>query len=365
MWARRFATATVMILLAGLGLTPANAAAGGFQEPMYGDLNNDGIADRALLVSHEDTCGVRVELGNGSGGYGTPTVHPYQPPGTPDENDDLCPDVGVIVDLGGDGINELVVTWFVDIHDGDYGGILVLRDYQVVKRYDNGEDGTEFGLADLNGDGLTDIYVTVAFAYFYTLLNTPSGDLVRGPMKFCAVEPQVTLADFDGNGATDVVLSYLERCSDQQDGVVVVLDDGSLVHLHEGERATWRVQIGDVNRDGRPDVQTTEDGTNQVTTHINRDGRSFVIAPLANDDLAHAYRNIPKVIKIRSNDYASTTATLTIVTPPRYGHLSNHDPRYEIVYIRDAAHSLADSFVYQLGQDGRTDTAAVTIRMKG
>ncbi|MGX7674157.1 hypothetical protein [Plantactinospora sp. DSM 117369] len=53
-----------------------------------------------------------------------------------------------------------------------------------------------------------------------------------------------------------------------------------------------------------------------VTTFVNRGDGSFVAGPVANDDLAHAYRARPKVIKERDNDWVSRGAALTIVTPP-------------------------------------------------
>jgi hypothetical protein len=89
-----------------------------------------------------------------------------------------------------------------------------------------------------------------------------------------------------------------------------------------------------------------------------------VLPPVANDDLAHAYRVTPKVIKVRDNDHASSNATLSILTPPRYGRLLRNDPRYEVVYERIATHALPDTFGYRLSQHGRSDTATVTVRMK-
>jgi hypothetical protein len=70
------------------------------------------------------------------------------------------------------------------------------------------------------------------------------------------------------------------------------------------------------------------------------------------------------VIKVRVNDIASSSATLTITQLPRYGYLTNVDSRYEVSYVRTAGHQLTDTFVYRLTEGGLSDTAVVTVKMK-
>jgi hypothetical protein len=355
-----------MIGIAGAGSSPAWA--GGQGDPLLGDLNGDGIADRATLVETAAQCDVQVELGNASGGYGPPTTHSYPKPGT---GIAYCPDMGVIVDLGGDGTAELVLAWFAGRPPGVDTDLLVLRDYTPAGGFVAMVDQPSFiGVADFNGDGLTDVYQwTDQGDGFHTYLNTPSSQLVRGPLWISCIDaPNYELADFDGDGATDVVMGYvMYGCPSPLPsiGVVVLLDDGTKVPLQDGDATPgyWTVDVVDADRDGVPDVKTTNLETGEVSHFIGNGDGTFTAAPTAVDDVAHAYRKVNKVIKVLDNDAATSSATLTIVTPPAYGTVTVNSKR-QVVYVRTAGHRKTDSFVYQLTDDGKTDTATVTVQIK-
>jgi len=153
--------------------------AGGQGDPLFGDVNGDGIVDRVTLVDGgPGLCDVSVALGDGSGGFGPPTTYTYAKPGTP-------------------------VGWWVQAI------------YQP----------SEIALADFNGDGRQDVYEwTDQGDGFRTFLNTSDGRLVPGPVQFCSGRPDFELADFDADGAMDVLIAYIEGCSGPFMGVVVVLD---------------------------------------------------------------------------------------------------------------------------------------------
>lgn len=147
----------------------------------------------------------------------------------------------------------------------------------------------------------------------------------------------------------------------------VLFDNGTDLALHTTPApgsSFWEIEVLDVNADGRPDVRTKPFGTGTTTVWLSRGDGTFGTTPIANDDLAHAYQNTPKVIKVRDNDLASSAATLTITQPPRYGYLTNADSRYEVRYVRTIHHKLTDTFVYRLTEAGLSDSATVTVKMK-
>ncbi|WP_326562877.1 Ig-like domain-containing protein [Micromonospora sp. NBC_01796] len=363
MWRKRITVLAVAVAMALVGAAPA-AIAGYQGEPLYGDLNGDGIVDRAVLTGGgPGQCGVQVALGNGSGGYGTATTHLYD---NPDNEYDHCPDMGVVVDLGGDGTVELVLAWFDGRPPGVDSDLLVLRDYQPVAGFDAIYQPSYIGLADFNGDGRQDVYEwTDQGDGFLTYLNTASGQLVPGPVKWpCGWDPDYVLADFNRNGATDVVISYAGGC-EYETGVVVVLDNGAVVDL-EGDPvgdSYWGVAVLDANGDGIPDVRTTDVTTGEVTHFIGNGRGGFGAAPLADDDVASTKGTKKVDIPVLANDLATNAAKITIVTQPKYGKLQITSRR-TVLYTPNGQHTQADRFVYRLTADGKSDVAGVTIRVK-
>jgi hypothetical protein len=232
---------------------PAQAQANGPGEPLVGDVNGDGADDRATLGQGTTGCRVVVELGDGAGGFGAPVGYEYASPG----GGPWCPDMGVIVDLGGDGVSELVLAWFDGRPPGVDDDLIVLRDYTPVGGFRAIEQPSGIGTADFDGDGLVDVYeYTDQGDGFQTYLNTPTGELVPGPLQLFAYVQDYVLADFDGDGAIDLAASYVEG-GDPYMGVAVVLDDGTHVQLESEESwLGWGMEVLDANGDGHLDVET-------------------------------------------------------------------------------------------------------------
>ncbi len=253
---------------AGVGLVGPVAPAGADPVvPIYGDLTGDGIADRVVLGGAD--CGVTVEPGLGGGGYGPAEVHGFALP-PPKDDASPCPDQGAIVDLGGDGVNELLAAWY-DGNSCPLGStepcpqLLVLRDYEVVQQYfDTNVTSSGLGTADLDADGLVDVYRNQGNDEgFFSMLNTPSGGLVPGPLQHDCGEAYNQLVDLDGNGRLDLVVLIYGWCpgfgggSSFGHGVGVVLDDGTVTRVTEDE--VTDVAWGDVDGDGDLDLVGTND----------------------------------------------------------------------------------------------------------
>lgn len=374
MWHRRIPLSLVTMILATVGalhLWASPALAGYRGDPIIADINGDGLPERILLAVTEPTgCAVVIEIGVRQDVFYPPEVHPYPIPlGLPNEQ---CPDIGTAADLDGDGRVELVVGWFAGRPPGHTYDLLVLDHTIEPVSTALGLDFPSFmGTADFNGDGRQDIYEWSDQAPgFASFLNNGNNTITPGPVRWCARPLQVDVRDFNHNGAADVAISYIEHCGDLSNGVVVILDDGTVRQLefsgsedivrplfHEA----WNMTVVDANGDGAPDVRTVDQATGVVHVFINNGSGEFVLAPVANNDVAVIRGDKRTAIPVLANDVASTGVKITIVTPPRYGR-AQVTSSGTIVYTPYAGHPNRDRFVYRLTQDGRSDNAAVTIR---
>lgn len=283
-------------VMAGAALVPALAAGGGVAlaapagangqgDPLYGDIDGDGWEDRAILSVDPATsrCAVSVQLGlPGGGEFGVPETYFYPAPGT----GPWCPDMGVIVDLGGDGVTELVLAWFNGRPPGVDQDLLVLQNFVPVGGFTAIYQPSSIGTAHFDTDGLVDLWeYTDQGDGFQTWLNTPSGELVPGPMQvpFGGLGPY-EFADFDENGATDIAFPYSERYDPAQPtlpgmGVAVALDDGTIVDLERADLSYgWGAIVTDVNHDGHTDVRSVNNDTGVVRTFLGNGAGVFTLA---------------------------------------------------------------------------------------
>ncbi|GAB2936381.1 hypothetical protein GCM10027280_25540 [Micromonospora polyrhachis] len=365
MWGKRIATTVVVVTMAvAVGAAPA-AWAGGVGDPMYGDLNADGLRDRASLgVVQPNRCVVKVELGKRGGGYKSPKTYTYlEDTGTDPIS---CPDLGVAVDLGGDGSTELVLAWFAGRPPTADHDLLVLRNYQPAAGFDAIHQPSYIGLADFNGDGRQDVYQwTDQGEGFVTYLNTSSGGLTPGPVRWCAGWPQFRLADFNGNGAMDVVISYVEGCGDAASGVVVIRDDGTKNHIRRevpGENY-WSVETQDLNGDGRPDLIVTDNGSDEVRHYLGNGDATFTESPRAVRDKVSINGSRKTKIAVLDNDYATTQAKISVVTAPQHGTVRVTSDR-KVLYTPSSGKATSDRFVYRLTEHGRTSNATVNVTVR-
>ncbi|MFC7545823.1 FG-GAP repeat domain-containing protein [Plantactinospora sp. GCM10030261] len=366
----RITAAFALLLIIMTGVVAAEdrpAQAAGQGEPILGDLTGDGLTDRATLaILPPDQCAVIVESGLPGGGFDTPRVYPYPEPGG--NAIGACPDLGTAIDLGWDGTVELAVGWFAGRPEGVDVDLLVLRNYQPAGGISAMFAPAVIGTADFDGDGHPDIYEwNNQGEGFQTYLNRADGALVPGPVRFCAFTPSYALADFNQNGAMDVLLPYFIRCTGEQ-GVVVVLDDGRNIHLQQDLTGAveWLATVVDANGDGIPDVRTVEQDSGLVTIFVN-DGRAhFTRAAVANDDVVEVAPRGSTVIDVLANDTGVLpTTTVTIVTSPRYGTARVLPDRRIAYTVGQPPPAETDTFVYELTTLGVNDRATVTVRFAG
>jgi hypothetical protein len=368
MWRKRIAMVAVLAALFGMGAVPPTVRAGGRNEPIYGDVNGDGFTDQVFLgIVQPDRCSVIVKYGRDSGGFGPPIAYAYLRPGGTGLGT-VCPDLGVAVELTQDGIDDLVIAWFAGRPPSISYSLLVLgRDFQPDFGLTESIFQPSFmGKADFNGDGRMDVYAfTDQGQGFETYLSLGDGTLTPGPEKWCAGPMQPHLHDFNLNGAMDVLISYIESCADFSSGVVVVRDDGSVAQLERDEFGveTWTARAVQANGDRFPDVRTQATISGQIDHFIGVGNGSFVLSPRAVTDTVTVSSTKKTAINILGNDYATNEATVTIVTPPRYGKVQVTADR-TVVFTPSANPGRTDRFVYQLSQDGKKSTAAVNLQFQ-
>lgn len=370
MWGKRItmilAAAATLILAASAG--PAHAR-GGQGEPLLGDLNRDGLVDRVTFTGSALTgqCPIRVEQGRAGGGYQSTRTYAFPIPGGAAG---YCPDMGVIVDLGGDGTVEIVAAWFDGRPPGVDTDLIVLRDFTPVDGFAGIFQPSFIQLADFNGDGRQDVYEWTDQAEgLISFLNTSDGRLVPGPVRFaefCTPDPDFELADFHRNGGRGLAIAYFDGCGSGASGVAVVGWNGVRMDLERdplGE-VFWRQDVRDANGDGIPDVRTDNDNTGEVT-HFNGlgDGR-FVESPRAIADRPYVSVTAPTAIRVLANDHATRQATVTITIQPKYGRAKVNADR-TVTYTPLRPHDGGDRFVYRLNQDGKQNTTSVAVRFQG
>jgi hypothetical protein len=355
----RTIAAVCAAVLVTLTLTASPVAAGGQGEPIVADLNGDGRPDTARLGVTGDRCAVTVRWG----GTNSTEVFPYVPPGGVPLGLE-CPDLGVAVDVGGNGSVELVVGWFGSPDVPEH--LVLLRNF-VPEPLSGGFDFiSRIETADLNGDGLMDVYLwNDQGDGFASLLNNRNNRLTPGPLRFTNGEvDQYELVDLDANGRLDVVIGFSTGSGNNPDcGVVVVFDTGRQNLLRGSDCSpSWRFSVVWADEDILPDIRTVSDEGEVVTT-LNRTSRRFADSPIVRNDTATVRPGVPQLIRFLDNDQFSESATVTIVTGPRYGRLLDDSVR-KLVYLRTAPGATSDTVTYQITDGSRTATGRVIIRVQ-
>ncbi|MFY1687621.1 Ig-like domain-containing protein [Plantactinospora sp. WMMB782] len=375
MWRRRTALVVVLVLVVVTGGTvvwaPPAAWAGGRGEQIFGDVNGDTFTDRITLgLVQPDLCSVIVEYGTASGDYRLPVASVYLRPGGTGVGT-RCPELGVAADLDVDRREELVLAWYPGPPPTVPYNLMILDD---SFRPASGLLSAIFapyylGTEDFNGDGREDVYaVTDQGQGIETYLNQGDGTLVQGPTEWCAIPIDYDLADFDLDGATDLVNSYTERCLSftVSTGVAVVLDDGTAQELQYDPLGveTWTSQVVNANGDRIPDIRTVSRLTGAIEFFIGTPSGIFVQSPRATTDSVTLTGTKAVTIDVLANDYVSSRATVTIGTPPRYGTVQVISDR-RIVYRPRAGHGVTDRFTYQLTDGDHRSTGVVYLRWTG
>ena len=273
--------------LVGFGVAvavPAVAAADNLGGVIVADMNNDGILDQVQLGDvggpMSTTCSVTVSLGKAGGGFGKPKVHTYT---SVEKFGPFCPDEGVAMKLGNEKRPDLVTAVSFGFED-----LIVLHDFLPTTIFTGVEQPTWLRTADLNGDGRQDLIEwSDQVTDLATMINTPQGTLVRGPINVSTLRsggtgsgfgPQYVLADFNGDGGQDILMSVNNQASENAPiSAEVFFGNGQAPAILASTTdflATWTVFSIDINFDGIPDAGVIEKSHAGVTTvqYFQNDG---------------------------------------------------------------------------------------------
>jgi hypothetical protein len=244
------------------------------------DLNGDGVLDliTANWCASVKDCSngsVGVLLGNGDGTFKPAVTYP---------SGGYYAFSVLVADVNGDGKPDLVVangcaSQFSLCPVQSSVGVLIGNgdgSFQPVKNYDAGGSISGMAVADLNGDGKSDVIVadcapTGAICWdvegvVAVLLNNGDGTLAPAVTYDSGgkVASTITIADVNLDGHPDVLVGNVAACDTNDNcgkgsvGVLLGNGDGTLRPAAAfGSWWPYSVVVADLNGDGKPDLLTT------------------------------------------------------------------------------------------------------------
>jgi len=215
---------------------------------LTGDLNGDGIPD--LLVTTPTA--LVAYLGNGDGTF------------TESSSTPVSPGYVVLADFNHDGKLDFATSGgqlALGNGDGTFQSPLPIVSNPPSAGYGN------IAVGDINNDGWPDLVCTnsaISSSSLYVLLNDQQGKFNLVPTTFGGESAQAVLADLNGDGNLDLVISYI-----QGGGAGVYLGNGqggftSQTGLPDPIGFLATLMVADLNGDGIPDILDLEGDTLQI-----------------------------------------------------------------------------------------------------
>jgi hypothetical protein len=240
------------------------------------DFNGDGFPDLAVADQGGLTAGsgtVSILLGKGDGTFRAAVRYPAG----------VTPAHVAVGDFNGDGIPDLAVANFSDANGNGSVSILLGKGdgtFQAAVNHAAGLTAVAVAVADFNGDGIPDLAVANFGSYFIShgsvsiLLGKGDGTFQPAvPFAAGTFAASVAVGDLNRDGIPDLVVA------DPLGGVVALLGKGdgtfqSAVHFATGSN-TASVKVLDLNGDGMPDVAAANIESNVVSVLLGKGDGTF------------------------------------------------------------------------------------------
>ena len=190
----------------------------------------------------------------------------------------------VVHDIDGNGTKDVLVGRAAWMNDGR--GRFRAGDSPLVDS--DGAMVWQCRLADLNGDGVTDLAAIVTVANMESRVRVYLGDHTRrfkeaGETPLPGIAASIELGDLNGDGTIDAVVSGWRNAAADGCPNRVLLNDGKgrltdAAQLFDEEmRHSHGLALGDVDRDGDLDVVLVTQGTPSARLYLN-DGKGRFMA---------------------------------------------------------------------------------------
>jgi len=200
-----------------------------------------------------------------------------------------------ITDLGGDG-NKQLVKWqsepkgFFELNDDDRWQSFVA--FQSIPNIDLGDPDTR--QLDLNGDGIADVLITEdevfrwypscgRWGYDASLTLERSYDEEKGPaIVFSDPKETIFLADMSGDGLTDIVrirngeVCYWPNLGFGRFGAKVTMDNAPVFDQEDHFNPSY-LKLADIDGSGTTDIIYL--GTDSYLIWLNQQGNAFTTTP--------------------------------------------------------------------------------------
>jgi ELWxxDGT repeat protein len=313
-----------------------------------GDFNGDARPDVAGSASLATTADVAVALGNGNGTFGAARV--------------FAADVGAFFvaagDFNGDGRLDLAAA----NHDRNNLSVLLgdgVGRFGAAQNYAVGSGPVHIAIGDVNGDGRLDLAVANEGSSSdegSVSMLLGNGDGTFQPARALAANhpKSVALADFNGDGRSDLAVANTGVDNQNHDGnVSVLLSNGDGTFQVPRVLAVGgypdSVAVADVNGDGRLDLAAALGNTGAVSVFLGNGDGTFLAA-----------RNVatpgPVVVAIAdvSGDGRPdlVVSSLTVRVLLGYGDGTFQSDHMSYIAAQQGALAVAD-----FNRDGRLDVA--------
>jgi Ca2+-binding RTX toxin-like protein len=272
------------------GLNPTDVA--------IGRINGDTALD--IVVANGPAKTVSVFLNNGSGAFGAAS----QTVTTPSEVQSVA-----LADFNGDGTNDLATAAIGGTQPGvaihfNTGGVFGAAGTPSAPGADR------IAVGDLNGDGSIDIAATETGTGAVDIIRNIAGVLqpaqpVTGAPGGGSTSQQLAIGDLDSDGVADLAVPYTGGA---RANTVAILIGGpnatfTFATFEPVGNFPREAVIGDLNRDGNPDVVTANSGAppGNVSVVLATPPTASVTPSLAFGDQQPGVASRERVITVRNN----------------------------------------------------------------